>query len=144
MSVSNDIEEINRFLRRLHNGEFDFIPLKQQAEVELGEGEQKKSYPLTIYLDKLLDDFEGCEDETKKRKIARSCKGTLRQMWLGGVIHEGNGLNRKIDELQSENDQLRVELAIVSNNLNRKIKQLQALEKTFNIKSKDDFREGGK
>lgn len=144
MKDSDDVEDLNKFLRRLHNGEFDFTPLSTQAEVNIKEKDKTKSVPLAIHLDNLINDFEDCQDETAKGKIARECKRTLRQMWLGGVIREGSGLNRRLEEMQSENDQLKVELAIVSSNLNRKIKQLKALEKYFNVKSEDDFREKGK
>jgi hypothetical protein len=147
LESSDEIAEIELFLHRLHNGEFEFMPTEKQSEIIVNKGNEQvpaKTSPLSIYLDTKLQNFEDCTDEAEKRKIAYSCKSILRKMWLAGCIHEGRGLTRRIQQYELESEQLKRELAVVSSNLNRKIRQLEAIEKRFNLKSEDDFREGGK
>ncbi len=147
---NDEIAEINDFIRRLHNGWFEFTPLanklKVMCDVKPDDSQSEieaKAKTLAISLDENLSDFQECSDPDLKLKLARKCKSNLQKMWVGGCIREGHGSARKLEQYKEENEQLKRELAVVSSNLNRKIRQIQAIEKHFNLKSEDDFREGG-
>jgi len=128
--MSSIFEKVDTFIQRLHDLYYVIDP--KAAEI-IYSSEGKPSHSLTDKLALTLEEYEENKDNENVGLIrAHIALLWINRAFLNGVVHEGQGLARKLDECQEKNIQLEGELEKLS------VEYLRLQELTNRINLLDD------
>jgi hypothetical protein len=144
--VSEDeaIEEVEKFIRRLNDGEFIistkttelFYATRDESPYE----QYKHRRTLSDTLADVINTYVLNEDNLKKSQLAKNCRAWIEKAWTAGVIQEGQGLVKKLDECREEKNQMEKELSMLSQKYLTLQGEFALFKKTVGLKSKADWR----
>jgi hypothetical protein len=112
--MSSIIEKVETFIQRLHD--LDYVIDPKASTLIFGiPSRLSESMLLSDFLAKKISEYEENRDnERNKLTYALSCLMWINRAFTCGVIHEGQGLARKLKECQEKNTKLDSDLERVS------------------------------
>ncbi len=120
--MSEAIERVETFIRRIHDLEYVFTPEAREMYFTNIKGEKDRS--LADWLSRRIFSYEqNREDKAQQLFYAKLCLLWINRAFACGVVQEGEGLARKLKECREKNVQLERHNKVLSEEyLNLKLK----------------------
>lgn len=137
MDSDDDIlKDVDKFIQRLNDGIFIVSPKATDLWYDV-EGQDISN--LSDILSKVINEYRLNEDSQKKPHLARNCIIWIQKALTTGVIHEGEGLAKKLDECREEKNQMKKELNSLSMNYLTLQGEYETFKKRVGLKNKADW-----
>ena len=142
-SEDEAIREVEKFIRRLNDGEFIISTKATELYYATRDGSSFEQHvhrtTLSDILAETINAYILKKGNSSKLRLAKNCRAWIQKAWTAGVIQEGQGLAKKLDECREEKNQMEKEFQALSRNYLVLQEEFRLFKKTVGLKSKADW-----